>query len=170
MVYIHKTMTDRVVVTPPTTDKTTKHYKIGLTYRQGRHCLDTYKYVYSHIDDYGVPLEWVSSVRGDDERLPVSANSVWVRCGKGGTQLEVLQKVKEILVSEEIGENEEKTVMVLYLDNDESAATFCEENNWKYVYSDTIFGYEAEVIIIIIVVITNSVTLGGGEYHRVGWC
>ena len=44
------------------------------------------------------------------------------------------------------------------------------ENSWNYVADYTIYGYEAEVIITIIVVITNSVTVGGGEYHRVGYC
>ena len=77
-------------------------------------------------------------------------------------------KVKEILESEEMVESDKKTVMVLYWYKDESAATFCEENNWKYVVSYNIYGYEAEVIITIIVVITNSVTVGGGGYHRSG--
>ena len=79
-----------------------------------------------------------------DDQLPPGQAPVWIEPPEGVTQVEMLERVEEI-----IG-REYTDVMVLYWGiEDDSAAAWCKERGWQYHDTVNITGCEAKCVVLL---------------------
>ena len=89
-----------------------------------------------------------------DDQLPPGQAPVWIKPPRGVTQVEMLERVEEI-----IG-REYTDVMVLYEDEavlsdededdkDDLAAAWCKERGWQYHSPGIITGCEAKCVVLL---------------------
>ena len=79
-----------------------------------------------------------------DNQLPPGLAPVWIQPPEGVTEVEMLERVKEITGMEYTD------LMVLYSDDgDHSAAAWCNERGWKYHNEANITGCEAKCVVIL---------------------
>ena len=81
-----------------------------------------------------------------DDQLPPGLTPIWIQPPGGATQVEMLERVKEVM--RVIGH--ETDVMVLYVhDVDEVARAWCGEEGWQYHNASTIHGCEARCVVLL---------------------
>ena len=85
-----------------------------------------------------------------DDQLPPGLTPIWIQPPDGATQVEMLERVKEVM--RVIGH--ETDVMVLYFDSDdddddEVARAWCGEEGWQYHEASTITGCEARCVVLL---------------------
>ena len=105
-------------------------------------------------------------VSDDGERCPPGQRTVWINCTRGVQQVTALEAVKKVLEDErkrtgstEEGDCKDHVTVVSSLKKvNNTEEDYCDEQGWTYILiSDTICGYEDEVIYMIIVICTNAV-------------
>ena len=77
-----------------------------------------------------------------DDQLPAGHTPVWIEPPRGATQVQMLERVETMA-------GQYQDVMVLYWDRDERAAAWCEERGWQYHYALTIYGCEAQCVVLL---------------------
>ena len=82
-----------------------------------------------------------------DDQLPPGLTPIWIQPPDGVTQVEMLERVKEVM--RVIGH--ETDVMVLYDDDedDEVARAWCREEGWQYHDAWNIYGCEARCVVVL---------------------
>ena len=80
-----------------------------------------------------------------DDQLPPGHTPIWIQPPGGATQVEMLERVKEVM--RVIGH--ETDVMVLYLDRDKVARAWCGEEGWQYHDAWDITGCEARCVVLL---------------------
>ena len=81
-----------------------------------------------------------------DDQLPPGLTPIWIQPPDGVTQVEMLERVKEVM--RVIGH--ETDVMVLYhYSDDEVARAWCGEEGWQYHHADNIYGCEARCVVLL---------------------
>ena len=80
-----------------------------------------------------------------DDQLPPGLTPIWIQPPHGVTQVEMLERVKEVM--RVIGH--ETDVMVLYVHDDEVARAWCGEEGWQYHDAYTINGCEARCVVLL---------------------
>ena len=82
-----------------------------------------------------------------DDQLPPGLTPIWIQPPGGATQVEMLERVKEVM--RVIGH--ETDVMVLYsgIGNHEVARAWCGEEGWQYHSAYTIYGCEARCVVLL---------------------
>ena len=81
-----------------------------------------------------------------DDQLPPGLTPIWIQPPDGATQVEMLERVKEVM--RVIGH--ETDVMVLYhRDSDEVARAWCGEEGWQYHHAYYITGCEARCVVLL---------------------
>ena len=82
-----------------------------------------------------------------DDQLPPGLTPIWIQPPDGVTQVEMLERVKEVM--RVIGH--ETDVMVLYDDSDNvaRARAWCGEEGWQYHDAYTIHGCEARCVVLL---------------------
>ena len=78
-----------------------------------------------------------------DDQLPPGQAPVWIEPPEGVTQVEMLERVEEIIGPEYTD------VMVLYYFEDELAAAWCKERGWQYHDAGSITGCEAKCVVLL---------------------
>ena len=87
-----------------------------------------------------------------DDQLPPGLTPIWIQPPDGVTQVEMLERVKEVM--RVIGH--ETDVMVLYVhdDSDEVARAWCGEEGWQFHNARNIYGCEARCVVLLECVLT----------------
>ena len=80
-----------------------------------------------------------------DDQLPPGLTPIWIQPPDGVTQVEMLERVKEVM--RVIGH--ETDVMVLYSGSDEVARAWCGEEGWQYHEAWNIYGCEARCVVLL---------------------
>ena len=81
-----------------------------------------------------------------DDQLPPGLTPIWIQPPDGATQVEMLERVKEVM--RVIGH--ETDVMVLYEDDDDKVArAWCGEEGWQYHHAIKIYGCEARCVVLL---------------------
>ena len=80
-----------------------------------------------------------------DDQLPPGLTPIWIQPPDGATQVEMLERVKEVM--RVIGH--ETDVMVLYFGSDEVARAWCRKEGWQYHNAWNIFGCEARCVVLL---------------------
>ena len=79
-----------------------------------------------------------------DDQLPPGQAPVWIEPPEGVTQVEMLERVEEIIGLEYTD------VMVLYSgDKDDLAGAWCKERGWQYHSARNITGCEAKCVVLL---------------------
>ena len=78
-----------------------------------------------------------------DDQLPPGQAPVWIKPLEGVTEVEVLERVEEIIGPEYTD------VMVLHSYKDELAAAWCKERGWQYHSATNITGCEAKCVVLL---------------------
>ena len=78
-----------------------------------------------------------------DDQLPPGQAPVWIKPPKGVTQVEMLERVEEIIGPEY------PDVMVVFYHKDVLAAACCKERGWQYHEDINITGCEAKCVVLI---------------------
>ena len=78
-----------------------------------------------------------------DDQLPAGHTPVWLEPPRGATQVEILERVETMAGKYQ--------VMVLHPDygSDERAAAWWEERGWKYQHPLSIYGCEAQCVVLL---------------------
>ena len=93
-----------------------------------------------------------------DDQLPPGLTPIWIQPPDGATQVEMLERVKEVM--RVIGH--ETDVMVLHhRDSDEVARAWCGEEGWQYHYAGNIYGCEARCVVLLECYMTPEVITRG---------
>ena len=101
-----------------------------------------YKYFISHRTDTYLSMANDQELR--DDQLPPGQAPVWIEPPEGVTQVEMLERVEEIIGLEYT------EVMVLYRgSDDELAGAWCKERGWQYHRAWNITGCEAKCVVIL---------------------
>ena len=77
-----------------------------------------------------------------DDQLPAGHIPVWIEPPDGTTQVEMLERVETMA-------RQYQDVMVLHWGSDERAAVWCEERGWKYHHANSIYGCEAQCVVLL---------------------
>ena len=79
-----------------------------------------------------------------DDQLPAGHTPVWIEPPRGATQVQMLERVETMA-------GQYQDVMVLYYERfeDERAAAWCEERGWQYKKPGSIFGCEAQCVVLL---------------------
>ena len=106
-----------------------------------------YKYDISHyMSGYGYEDKHLSMAADQelaDDQLPAGHTPVWIEPPRGATQVQMLERVETMA-------GQYQDVMVLYLgERDERAAAWCEERGWKYHEDSSIYGCEAQCVVLL---------------------
>ena len=80
-----------------------------------------------------------------DDQLPPGLTPIWIQPPDGATQVEMLERVKEVIRNID----HETDVMVLHYDSDEVARAWCGEEGWQYHHADNIYGCEARCVVLL---------------------
>ena len=83
----------------------------------------------------------------DPENLPEGKCPIWIQKGKNTDIKEVLQKVQEDHITKDYNG---KSVTLIYDKESQNVKDFCFNNNWNYVYGDSIYGSEDDVVIVMV--------------------
>ena len=78
-----------------------------------------------------------------DDQLPPGQAPVWIQPPRRVTQVELLERVEEIIGSEYTD------VMVLYDHYGEPGAAWCKKRGWKYHRAGNITGCEAKCVVLL---------------------
>ena len=113
------------------------------------------KYLRTHYYGDVVYLRWCDGIVSDDARSPQGGETVWIECTREVEQVTVLETVKKMMPGV-------KNITALYdsINYDRQAEEYCLANNITYAEDDTIYGYEAEVILYPSIVYTNTYYTG----------
>ena len=77
-----------------------------------------------------------------EDHLPAGHTPVWIEPPGGATQVQMLERVETMA-------GQYQDVMVLYDQRDERAAAWCEERGWQYHKADSIYGCEAQCVVLL---------------------
>ena len=77
-----------------------------------------------------------------DDQLPAGHTPVWIEPPGGATHVQMLERVETMA-------GQYQDVMVLYGERDERAAAWCGERGWKYHHPLSIFGCEAQCVVLL---------------------
>ena len=80
-----------------------------------------------------------------DDQLPPGLTPIWIQPPDGATQVEMLERVKEVM--RVIGH--ETDVMVVHSGSDEVARAWCGEEGWQYHFTNNICGCEARCVVLL---------------------
>ena len=101
-----------------------------------------YKFDISH-DRQGEHLSTAADQELADDQLPAGHTPVWIKHPCGATQVQMLERVETMA-------GQYQDVMVLWWDsNDERAAAWCKERGWKYHMAGSIYGCEAQCVVLL---------------------
>ena len=78
-----------------------------------------------------------------DDQLPQGFTPVWIEPPQGCSEVQILERVKEI-----IGE-ENTDVMVLICFSVEETCDWCRERGWQYHYAWNVTGCEAKCVVLL---------------------
>ena len=95
-----------------------------------------------HPNDY---LSMANDQELEDDQLPPGQAPVWIEPPEGVTQVEMLERVEEVICLEHTD------VMVLHYDYDENdlAGAWCKERGWQYHNADIVTGCEAKCVVLL---------------------
>ena len=108
-------------------------------------CRTLYKYDISHSIGYSHTkhLSTAADEELADDQLPAGHTPVWIEPPGGATQVQMLERVETMA-------GQYQDVMVLYRgDRDERAAAWCEERGWQYHDALSIYGCEAQCVVLL---------------------
>ena len=77
-----------------------------------------------------------------DDQLPAGLTPVWIEPPRGATQVQMLERVETMA-------GQYQDVMVLYYDSDKRAAAWCKEKGWTYHSANSIYGCEAQCVVLL---------------------
>ena len=77
-----------------------------------------------------------------EDQLPAGHTPVWIEPPGGATQVQMLERVETMA-------GQYQDVMVLYRRSDERVAAWCEERGWKYHHANSIYGCEAQCVVLL---------------------
>ena len=105
-----------------------------------------YKYDISH-DMSGLDAKHLSTAADQelaDDQLPAGHTPVWIEPPRGATQVQMLERVETMA-------GQYQDVMVLHRCGyyNERAAAWCRERGWKYQDPLTIYGCEAQCVVLL---------------------
>ena len=101
-----------------------------------------YKYDISHTMSGDDHLSTAGDEELADDQLPAGHTPVWIEPPDGATQVQMLERVETMA-------GQYQDVMVLYGERDERAAAWCDERGWRYHYADSIYGCEAQCVVLL---------------------
>ena len=103
-----------------------------------------YKYDISHNMSGTKHLSTAADEELADDQLPAGHTPVWIEPPGGATQVQMLERVETMA-------GQYQDVMVLYWDDkrDERAAAWCEERGWRYHEDVSIYGCEAQCVVLL---------------------
>ena len=87
-----------------------------------------------------------------DDQLPPGLTPIWIQPPDGVTQVEMLERVKEVM--RVIGHETDVMVLYHYSDDDEVVRAWCGEEGWQYHASQFITGCEARCVVLLECVLT----------------
>ena len=101
-----------------------------------------YKYNISHNMSDEKHISMAADQELSDDQLPAGHTPVWIEPPRGATQVQRLERVETMA-------GQYQDVMVLYYDRNEGAAAWCEERGWKYHEDISIYGCEAQCVVLL---------------------
>ena len=91
-----------------------------------------------------------------DDQLPPGQAPVWIEPPEGITEVEMLERVEEI-----IGPEYTDVMVLSYRKKDERAAAWCKERGWQYHDATNITGCEAKCVVLLDGYLTPEVITRG---------
>ena len=79
-----------------------------------------------------------------DDQLPLGLAPVWIEPPEGVTQVEMLERVEEI-----IGREYTDVMVLYYHGEDDLASAWCKERGWQYHSAGSITGCEAKCVVLV---------------------
>ena len=79
-----------------------------------------------------------------DDQLPAGETPIWIQPPRGATQVDMLERVETMA-----GKYQDVVVFYHIGDWDERAAAWCRERGWKYHDARSIYGTEAQVVVLL---------------------
>ena len=79
-----------------------------------------------------------------DDQLPPGQAPVWIEPPRGVTEVEMLERVEEI-----IGREYTDVMVLYYVDKDNLAGAWCKERGWQYQDANNITGCEAKCVVLL---------------------
>ena len=79
-----------------------------------------------------------------DDQLPPGQAPVWIEPPEGVTEVEMLERVEEI-----IGREYTDVMVLHYYDEDDLAGAWCKERGWQYHWANNITGCEAKCVVLL---------------------
>ena len=102
-----------------------------------------YKYNISHNNNKDKHLSTAADQELADDQLPAGHTPVWIEPPRDATQVQMLERVETMA-------GQYQDVMVMYwVDSDERAAAWCEERGWQYLSDYSIYGCEAQCVVLL---------------------